>query len=74
VNKSGFTGQPKTLFGHIIWNYWLPKLRRNQECDAAAQAALCENGWRVLVIWDCETKDTAILAARLETLLKETAA
>src|SRR5580698_10228568 len=41
--------------------YWGPKLRRNQERDAAAQAALKEQGWLSLTIWECELKDTAAM-------------
>jgi DNA mismatch endonuclease, patch repair protein len=39
--------------------YWGPKLRRNQERDAASQAALRGQGWRCLTVWECELKDTA---------------
>ena len=38
-------------------DYWAPKLARNQERDAAAQSALSEQGWRFLVVWECELKD-----------------
>lgn len=34
--------------------YWVPKLRRNQERDAASQSELALRGWRHLVIWECE--------------------
>lgn len=37
-------------------DYWLPKLRRNIERDAADQRLLQESGWSVMVIWECETK------------------
>lgn len=35
--------------------YWLPKLTRNRERDRAAVRKLRRAGWRVLVIWECET-------------------
>lgn len=35
--------------------YWLPKLTRNRERDKAAVRKLRREGWRVLVIWECET-------------------
>ena len=35
-------------------NYWLPKLRRNVERDHEQQAALREDRWAVLVVWECE--------------------
>jgi DNA mismatch endonuclease, patch repair protein len=45
--------------------YWLPKLARNIERDSKAKAALQAGGWRVLVIWECETKSSASLQRRL---------
>lgn len=36
--------------------YWGPKLRRNQERDAAAQAALQASGWHVEVVWECQVR------------------
>jgi DNA mismatch endonuclease (patch repair protein) len=39
--------------------YWEPKLARNRQRDAAAQAALKEQGWHCIVIWECELKDAA---------------
>ena len=45
-------------------NYWKPKLARNQARDAENESALLAQGWRVLVIWECQIKD--------ETALKQT--
>ena len=50
--------------------YWEPKLVRNVERDAKAHAALTNGGWDVLVIWECETKDLAILEKRLRDFLE----
>lgn len=36
--------------------YWLPKFAANVERDAHKEAQLRELGWRVLVVWECETK------------------
>jgi DNA mismatch endonuclease, patch repair protein len=44
--------------------YWGPKLRRNQQRDAIVQRALRDDGWHVLVIWECE------FAKGLEPLLR----
>jgi DNA mismatch endonuclease (patch repair protein) len=49
--------------------YWLPKLARNRERDRQSEAALLALGWRVLVVWECETRDAAALAARLRQFL-----
>ncbi len=50
-------------------SYWLPKLTRNKERDAASVAALEATGWGVLVIWECETHDAEALKMRVETFL-----
>lgn len=34
--------------------YWERKLRRNVERDAKARRALAEQGWKVLILWECE--------------------
>ncbi len=49
--------------------YWSPKLARNAARDKEHTSALRKLGWRVLVVWDCETKDEARLGARLNSFL-----
>lgn len=52
-------------------DYWQPKLRRNQERDAANQSALHGQGWQVLTIWECETQPNcqSRLTERLRSFL-----
>jgi len=50
-------------------DYWRPKLDRNQTRDAANQAQLEEQGWKVLVVWECELKDSKSLAKTLRRFL-----
>lgn len=50
--------------------YWLPKLKRNVDRDARNAEALAEAGWRVLTVWECETRDSAALERRLVRFLK----
>lgn len=45
--------------------YWLPKFEANVERDARKEAQLRELGWRVLVMWECETKSLEALEVRL---------
>ena len=49
--------------------YWLPKLERNTSRDAEHVQALQAAGWHVMVLWDCETKDTARLVLQLKNFL-----
>ena len=37
--------------------YWSGKIDRNRARDAAAQAALEADGWRVVTVWECGMKD-----------------
>jgi len=50
-------------------DYWTTKISRNQRRDAMTLAALQQAGWRVLVIWECETKDKDRLASTLSSFL-----
>jgi DNA mismatch endonuclease, patch repair protein len=50
-------------------DYWRPKLERNRERDKNARKALKKSGWRVLIIWECETHDEAHLKRRLTAFL-----
>lgn len=49
--------------------YWGPKLSRNVERDALAQAALAASGWSVLTLWECELKDASAVEQRLTAFL-----
>ena len=50
-------------------DYWNRKLDRNLARDRENYAALSSMGWRVVVVWECETKKKNIeaLAARLRS-------
>ena len=52
--------QPKTN-----QSYWSPKLQRNAERDREHVLKLRSEGWKVLVIWDCETRDSEKIIKRL---------
>lgn len=50
--------------------FWQAKFARNVERDRAAVGELEAAGWRVLTIWECETRDKEGLAARLREFLE----
>lgn len=50
-------------------DYWTAKIGRNVARDEAAVAALQSSGWRVLVLWECQLKDSSALADRLQEFL-----
>jgi DNA mismatch endonuclease (patch repair protein) len=49
--------------------FWETKLARNTQRDAATKLALQRLGWRVLTVWECETKTPGKLQKRLARLL-----
>lgn len=49
--------------------FWDDKFRRNVDRDAKAIQTLEAGGWEVLVVWECETKDTASLRSTLASFL-----
>lgn len=44
-------------------DFWKPKLEGNAVRDARQQLELKTLGWRVMVIWECQTTDPRILAS-----------
>ncbi|WP_215767519.1 very short patch repair endonuclease [Gluconobacter cerinus] len=49
--------------------YWHSKLDRNIERDREAREQLESQGWRVLVLWECEMRDADQLSHRLISFL-----
>jgi DNA mismatch endonuclease (patch repair protein) len=50
-------------------DYWRTKIARNRARDERTLAALSATGWRTLVIYECELKNSAPLLSRLEDAL-----
>ncbi len=50
--------------------YWLPKLERTTKRDVASLTALDAIGWKVLVVWECETAKPASLSGKIEGFLR----
>ncbi|WP_186080850.1 very short patch repair endonuclease [Burkholderia gladioli] len=57
---------PKTDTEH-----WAAKFARNVERDATNEKALQAEGWRVETIWECESKSSEMLYARLQRIFFE---
>lgn len=49
--------------------YWQPKLAKNQRRDAENLANLKALGWKVLTVWECQTKNASKLDIRLKRFL-----
>lgn len=50
-------------------NYWLPKLRRNQQRDKENVQTLKALGWRVFLVWECQVADLKRLRERVRRFL-----
>ena len=50
-------------------DFWAKKLAQNMTRDARVKWRLEALGWRVLVVWECETKDHQTLAIQLRDFL-----
>ena len=50
--------------------YWQNKFEGNVVRDKRNETALRDLGWKVMVIWECETKDHEAVAARIESFLR----
>lgn len=51
--------------------YWTKKFTRNIERFNQVKAELEAQGWRILVIWECETNDKFLLEQQLQNILSE---
>ncbi|MBX3389217.1 MAG: DNA mismatch endonuclease Vsr [Phycisphaeraceae bacterium] len=51
-------------------DFWLPKLDGNRLRDTRTRRRLRREGWRVLVVWECQTRDVERLRARLARFLQ----
>ena len=49
--------------------FWQDKFESNVVRDSRNETALHELGWRVLVIWECETKDLGAVEDRIKEFL-----
>src|SRR6266576_3688276 len=48
-------------------DWWLKKLEGNAERDKTHVITLSELGWKVFVIWECETENLTALEAKLKS-------
>ncbi|MBX9757343.1 MAG: very short patch repair endonuclease [Beijerinckiaceae bacterium] len=52
-------------------DYWRAKIARNRARDEANMKTLAQQGWRALVVWECELKDEAALARKLAAFVAD---
>ena len=61
---------PRFVWPSSNKEYWEPKIRRNVERDKINIELLQKEGWRVLVVWECELKKK-VCQERLANLCAE---
>lgn len=49
--------------------YWRPKITGNRERDRRNRRALARLGWKTLVIWQCQTRQSEDLEGRIHRFL-----
>jgi len=52
-------------------DYWSQKLANNKLRDAKSLELLAANGWRVLIVWECQAKDKAALHSLLHAFMED---
>lgn len=50
-------------------DYWQQKFKRNVDRDQATYNALRQDGWSIVVIWECQTRDRIGLSKLLAEIL-----
>ncbi|WP_174940143.1 very short patch repair endonuclease [Burkholderia lata] len=65
------SGCPKASTPKTDTKTWLAKFERNVERDFENCKALIEMGWRVEVIWECESKSLQALRHRLQQIFPD---
>jgi DNA mismatch endonuclease, patch repair protein len=49
--------------------YWGPKLAKNRQRDVLVRHSLKEQGWRSLIVWECELKSTPGVVKKIKRFL-----
>jgi DNA mismatch endonuclease (patch repair protein) len=55
-------------------DFWLRKIASNRERDGRTQKRLRKDGWKVLTVWECETRNQCQLEQRVSQFLEQSPA
>ena len=69
----GHEGCKKSALPATNLEFWKDKLQKNKERDKSNILKLKEIGWKVIVIWQCELKNSTVRNNTLEKLIVEIA-
>ncbi|QFY43522.1 DNA mismatch endonuclease Vsr [Candidatus Methylospira mobilis] len=62
-------GCPRATIPASNVEFWRKKLQRTRERDLQNITELTNLGWRILLLWECETKDSSRLQSLLDGVL-----
>ena len=62
-------GCPKGRLPKSRVGFWTKKILQNRKRDAESVRTLKQAGWRVLTVWQCETKSSEALRSKLTRFL-----
>ena len=62
---------PLTRWPKSRLEFWVPKLEKNKQRDADNQEKLLDLGWRFLIMWECQVKDTEKLMSSVVDFLED---
>lgn len=51
-------------------DFWRPKLEQNHRRDLLIKRKLANLGWRLLVVWECQLRNTDELSNRIREFLE----
>lgn len=63
------SGCPRCRMPKSRIEFWRAKLNGNRKRDKRVQEKLAEQGWAVLIIWECETEDVSLLRKNIRKFL-----
>jgi DNA mismatch endonuclease (patch repair protein) len=65
------SGCPRASVPETNKDFWLRKFSKNTDRDRKVIEKLCEAGWKVEVIWECETKKVESIKKKLIQILNQ---
>lgn len=66
----GHEGCPRSALPATNRDWWQAKIEGNRRRDLEKIGELETQGWRVLVVWECETRDAEALSRRLVDFMR----
>jgi DNA G:T-mismatch repair endonuclease len=64
-------GCKKSALPATNYEFWKEKLEKNKERDKSDILRLQDMGWKVVIVWQCELKNSIVRNKRLIKLINE---